>query len=87
MTIFVKNLLHRLGQAKASSIATEGDPKWSKGCPRESKKNSKSFPGKEIEVERHPMESDKIQNCMHVNKIQANSRSTAIQLPASTSLS
>ena len=63
-------------------MATQGAPKWSKGCPKGPKGTPKSAQGEEKEVERHPKENNKSQTYIHIHKIYANSRSTAIQRPA-----
>ena len=49
-------------------MASQGVPKWSKGCPRGPKRNPKTFQGGEKEVERHPKESKKSQNYVHIKK-------------------
>ena len=64
-------------------MAFQGVPKWSNGCPKGPKKSPKSAQGKKKGVEGHPKEANKSQNYIHINEIYANSRSTAIQRPAS----
>ena len=83
VSTFVNNLLYRPRQTKATSMATQGAPKWSKGCPRDPKGSPKSSQGQQNEPQRHPKESNKSQNYIHINEIYPNSRSTAIQRPAS----
>ena len=55
------------------------DPPASQGSQRE----PKSAQGQQNELQRHPKETTKLQNYIHINEIYANSRSTAIQRPAS----
>ena len=50
--------------------AAQRDPKWARGAKKEIEKLSK--------------ESNQSQNCNHINQIYQDSRSTAIQWPAST---
>ena len=64
-------------------MAFQGVPAWSKGCPKGPKKSPKSAQGKKKGAEGHPKEANKSQNYIHTNNIYANSRSTAIQRPAS----
>ena len=80
---FVKNLLYAPRQPKATPMATQGSSKWSKGCPKGPKGTPKAAQGKKKEVERHPKENSKSQTYIHIHKVYANSRCTAIQRPAS----
>ena len=81
---FCQKLLNVPRQTKATSMASQGVPEWSKGCPKALKRSPKSAQGEKKRVEGHPKEANKAQNYIHINKIYANSRSTAIQRPAST---
>ena len=47
--IFVKNVLYAPRQPKATPMATQSSPKWSKGCPKGPKKSSKSAQGEKKE--------------------------------------
>ena len=64
-------------------MATQGIPKWSKGCPKGLKRDPKSAQGEKKGVGGHPKEANKSQNYIHINKIYEHSRSTVIQRPAS----
>ena len=63
-------------------MAAKGAPKWSKGCPRDPKRAQSRSMG-EKDVEGHPKGNKKSHNYIHINKIYANYRSTAIKRPAS----
>ena len=79
----IRNLLNVLRHTKATSMSSQGVLKWSKGCRKEPKKSPKSAQGKKKSVEGHPKEANKSHNYIHMNKMYTNSRSTAIQRPAS----
>ena len=69
-------------------VQIPGDPKWPKVVlgPNDPKRIPKSAQGHENDVERRPKESNKLQNkTICTNTIYANSRSTAMQLPAGNS--
>ena len=84
MSCFIKNILFAPRQPKATTMATKGFQKWSKACP---KKTRKSPQGKEREVETNPKENNKSLTYIHIHKMCANSRSNAIQRPATNSYS
>ena len=83
---FVENRLYRPRQTKATSMAAQSAPRWSKGCPREPKGGPKTSQGEQNELQGHPKETNKPQTYIHINEIYADSRSTAIQRPASSYL-
>ena len=68
---------------KESPLGAQGAPTGPTGIPREAKGGPKWSQGNQNESQRRPKESNKSQNYIHINKIYANSRSTAIQRPAS----
>ena len=70
-------------EAKATPRRAPWEPKAAQRLPKGSPKSPQ---GKQNELQRHPKETNKSQNYIHINKIHANSRSTAIQRPASSYL-
>ena len=69
-------------EAKATPRRAPWEPKAPQRLPKGSPKSPQ---GEQNELQRHPKETNKSQNYIHINKIQANSRSTAIQRPTSSS--
>ena len=75
----------RMG-AKVTPRTALGSPRCPQGTHQHckgAKGRSKSPQGEQKDFQRHPKETNKSQNYIHLNKIYANSRSTAIQRPAS----
>ena len=67
-------------RAKGKAKVTPGRAPWEPEAPQRVPKGSpKSTQGEQNELQRRPKETNKSENYIHVNKIQANSRSTAIQ--------
>ena len=66
---------------------TSGRAPWEPEAPQRVPKGSPKSPeGEQNEFQRHPKETNKSENYIHINKIHANSRSTAIQRPTSNDL-
>ena len=62
--------------AKESSLGAQG-------APQAPKRRRKVAPRSKMRSQSHPKETNKTQSYIHMNKIHANSRSTAIQRPTS----
>ena len=63
-------------------MASQGVPKWSKGCPVGPKRKPKSAQGEKKAVEGHPKEGNKSKSYILINRIYVNFQYTAIQRPA-----
>ena len=61
--------LNVLGQNKATLMATQGVPKWSKGCPHGPKRSPASAQGGEKGIEGRKGEQQIIKLCTHTQNI------------------
>ena len=77
-------------ESQGSQRGTKMTPRkapWEPKVPTRIPKGSPMWPqGEQREFQRQLNETNKSQNCIHINKIHANSRSTAIQWPTSNNL-
>ena len=71
------------GSQRETKMTPRSAPWEPKVPPRLPKGSSKSAQGEQRELQRQSNETNKSQNYIHINKIHANSRSTAIQRPTS----
>ena len=70
-------------EPKGGQSDARENPLGARGAPKGPKRNPKSPQCKQNEFQRHPTESNKSENYIHIIEIHPNSRSTAIQRPSS----
>ena len=70
-------------EPKGSQSDAKESPLGAQGAPKAPKRGRKVAPGNKMRSQSQAKETNKTQNYIHINKIHANSRSTAIQRPTS----
>ena len=82
LQLFLEKHIHVWLKSRVVPLGSPRCPKGTHWHPKEAKREARVTPRNAKRSPKTPEKSNKLQNCAHINKIYANSRSNATQRPA-----